>query len=145
MTELKASPVLDKMVQTAHIWIKEIMYELNLTDPDKAYHVMRATLQSLRDRLPPAEAVHLGAQLPTLIRGVYYESWKFSDKPLKMRKKEEFFDHIAKLYNAPLPAENESAVRAVFKQLYHHLSPGEVGKIKDIIPQELQELWPHKV
>ncbi|MBM9605002.1 DUF2267 domain-containing protein [Desulfopila inferna] len=145
MTELKASPVLDKMVQSAHIWVKDIMYELNLSDPDQAYHVLRTTLQALRDRLPPAEAVHLGAQLPTLIRGVYYEGWKIADKPLKIRKKEEFYEHISELYNAPLAVEQETAARAVFKLLYHHLSEGEVKKIKEITPVKLQELWPHKV
>jgi uncharacterized protein (DUF2267 family) len=32
-------------------------------------------LHVLRDRLTPEQAVHLGAQLPILVRGVYYEGW----------------------------------------------------------------------
>lgn len=145
MTEFKASPVVDKMVQSANIWIKDIMYELNLADPDHAYQVLRTTLQALRDRLPPTEAVHLGAQLPTLLRGTYYEGWKLSDKPLKIKTKEEFFNHISELHNTPLAVENETAARAVFKLLYHHLSPGEIGKIKNITPEQLQDLWPRKI
>ncbi|WP_081778086.1 DUF2267 domain-containing protein [Legionella lansingensis] len=35
---------------------------------DEAYTVLRAVLHALRDQIIPDVAVHLGAQLPTLIR-----------------------------------------------------------------------------
>jgi hypothetical protein len=37
----------------------------------------------------------LGAQLPMLVRGFYYEGWHPSGKPLKDRKKSEFLAHVA--------------------------------------------------
>ena len=47
------------------------MQELGTESKQEAYVVVRATLQSLRDRLPLEEAAHLGAQLPMyLLRGV---------------------------------------------------------------------------
>lgn len=144
MQELKAGLVFDKMVQSANKWIIDAMYELSLTEPDQAYHVMKATLQALRDRLPTNEVVHMGAQLPTIIRGIYYENWKITDTPVKLKTREEFFHHTKEIHHAPLPVAAEDAARAVFKILYHHVSEGESEKIKPILPEQLRDLWPQK-
>jgi len=37
--------------------------------------VLGAVLHALRDRLQIGLAVHLGAQLPLLVRGLYYDQW----------------------------------------------------------------------
>jgi uncharacterized protein (DUF2267 family) len=66
--------VFDKTLETTHIWLKEIMEDIG---PDRhvAWHVLSVVLQKLRDRLPLPLAAHLGAQLPMLIRGVYYDQF----------------------------------------------------------------------
>jgi anti-anti-sigma factor len=55
-------------------------------DRHLAYHALRTVLQALRDWLPVDEAAALGAQLPLLIRGFYYEHWHPHGKPVKGRK-----------------------------------------------------------
>lgn len=144
MQEPKAAAVLNKMVQTTNEWIKDLMYELGLTEPDQAYHVIRATIQALRDRLPPDDAVHMAAQLPTILRGTFYDGWKITGKPIKIKTKEEFFNHVEQIHNVPLPVATEDAVRAVFKILHHYLSNGEIEKVETNMPLQLQELWPQK-
>ncbi len=144
MEDLKAGTVLEKMMQSANIWIKDLMYELSLTDADRAYHVLRSVMQALRDRLPPEEASHLGAQLPLIIRGMYYEGWKMADKPLTIRDVESFYDHVRKVHGVEMDVEMEDAVRAVFKLLYHRLSEGEAEKTQQLLPADLQQLWPQK-
>lgn len=145
MEEFKAYPVFEKAVQQANGWIKDLMYELNLDDSAKTFQALRATLHTLRDRLLPEEAVHLGAQLPMLLRGSYYDGWKLSAPPLKLRSKEELFTHLKGQYNAPLPVDAELLVRAVFKLLRHHVSPGEIKDIEATLPEKLRELWPREV
>ena len=64
---------------------------------------MRSTLQALQDRLPPDEAVHLGAQLPNIVRGAYYEGWKNRRQAVEDADKRRIFSLMEKLHNALLP------------------------------------------
>src|SRR5207247_10739936 len=76
--------VFDKTLQTTNIWLDEIMATLG-PDRQVAWHVLGAVLHALRDRLQIGLAVHLGAQLPLLVRGLYYAQWNPSEKTLKQR------------------------------------------------------------
>jgi len=64
--------VFDKTLQITNTWLDEIMSELG---PDRhfAWHALGGVLRPLRDRLPADLAAHLGAQLPLLVRGLYYD------------------------------------------------------------------------
>ncbi|GHE84302.1 hypothetical protein GCM10014715_45390 [Streptomyces spiralis] len=42
----------------------------------------------LRDRLPVETAGQFGAQLPTIVRGVYDDDWKPAETPVKMSTEE---------------------------------------------------------
>lgn len=134
--------VFDRAVHKANDWLKDIMYELNTEDRHRAYLALRATLHALRDRLMPEEAVDLGAQLPMLIRGFYYEGWTLSGKPLKERRKEEFLAHVKAQFRSD-DVDAETIVRAVFKLLAHRISKGEVKDITGMLPKEVADLWPH--
>src|SRR5690606_27775230 len=67
--------VFDKTLQTTNIWLNEIMDEMG---PDRqiAWKALSTVLHKLRDRLPVEAAAHLGAQLPLLVRGVYYDQYQ---------------------------------------------------------------------
>ena len=57
------------------------MEQLGTGDRKLAYNVLKATLHALRDRIGPENAIHLGAQLPILVRGIYYDGWQFAQTP----------------------------------------------------------------
>ena len=67
--------IIDHSVETTHIWLNELAAELGTEDHRHAYRVLRAVLHAVRDRLTVDEAAQLAAQLPELIRGIYYEGW----------------------------------------------------------------------
>lgn len=52
-------------------------------------------LRATRDRLPPELAAHLGAQLPLVIRGTYYDQYRPSASTEKTRSLETFLSTIA--------------------------------------------------
>lgn len=127
-------------VEQSNIWLKEIMEKMGWQDRHEAYLAVRAVLQTLRDRLPLNEAAHLGAQLPMLLRGVYYERWDPKEKPLK-RSREEFLAAIAEGFPKEPRPDPAEVTRAVFSVVGSHVSQGEVDEVRGQLPEDIRELW----
>jgi len=133
-------PVFDSTLHATNVWLKELMEEMAWDDRQRAYHALREVLHALRDRLPVGEAAALAAQLPLLVRGIYYEGWHPAGKPLK-RHREAFLGHVAEgLWGGP-PADPEAVARAAFRVLSRHVSGGEVESVKHALPADLRPLW----
>ena len=84
MSDIDDPTIIERSVEKAHVWLKELAEELGGKDRRYAYRALRGVLHTLRDGLPVEVAAKLAAQLPTLIRGVYYEDWEPSRTPLPM-------------------------------------------------------------
>jgi uncharacterized protein (DUF2267 family) len=134
--------VFDKTIEKTNIWLARIQGTMVWEEPHKAYMALRGVLHALRDRLPPAEAVQLAAQLPMLIRGFFYEGWHPADKPQKYRHKNQFLHRVVE--EAPWLREDEieRVVTAVFEILSSELGEGETTQARAALPPELRELWP---
>jgi uncharacterized protein (DUF2267 family) len=130
-------------IQKTHEWLRDIMDAVGSDDAQLAYGGLRAVLHALRDRLTVDEAVQLGAQLPMLIRGLYYEGWCPRDKPNRTHKAD-FLAAIRHQFPGPERLHPEVVARAVLKVLSRHISPGEVRDVKATLPIELRELWPQE-
>lgn len=131
----------DRTLQKTHMWLNELSAQMAWDDTDKAYAALRATLHALRDRLPPVEAAELGAQLPMLIRGFYYEGWNPSGKPLKERRKKQFLAHIEEKLRDRHLGDSEDIARSVFKVLKHRITQGEMQDVTHILPREIRKLF----
>lgn len=126
-----------KMNQQATIWIKDMMGALGTTDPHKAMHAMRAGLQSLRDRLSVDQAAQLSAQLPLIIRGMFFEGWDPSSTPLRIRHRAEFLALVREKYAPREDLAAEDILRSLFRVLDHHIAAGEVGHLMVTLPEDL--------
>jgi uncharacterized protein (DUF2267 family) len=135
-------PVFDTTVQETNLWLKAIMEGLHTDDRHLAYLYLRATLHTLRDRLGPENAAHLAAQLPMLLRGLYYEGWHMAGTPTKERTRAAFFEHLRGELPPGSAIDPNMAARSVFAVLAEKLDRGEVDKVLDRLPPELKELWP---
>src|SRR5271157_2197556 len=69
--------------------------QMHIEDRHDAYRALRSVLHVLRDRLTPEQAVHLGAQLPVLVRRIYYDDWRIAGKPSDERQPAEFATLVA--------------------------------------------------
>lgn len=133
----------DATLQKTNIWLSDLMRELGWEgERQRAYLALRSVLHALRDRLTVEEALDLGAQLPMLVRGFYYEGWKTTGKPLKERRLEDFLAHIKHDFRNDDRMDTEAIARAVFTVIARHASAGEVEDVKRVLPAELRSLWP---
>ena len=131
--------VFERTLQKTNLWLTAVMAELDTDDRHKAYSALRATLHALRDRLTVDEAAQLAAQLPLLIRGIYYENWRPAGTPLKERHQEQFLEHVRQ----DLPDEDaERVVRAVFAVIAGYITAGELDDVYWMLPAGVRELWP---
>jgi uncharacterized protein (DUF2267 family) len=139
---LTAIGPIETAVHMANVWLKELAEQMGWTDRQKVYHALGAVLHALRDRLTVAEAADLGAQLPMLIRGLYYEGWRPGTTPVRERRREDFLAHIAGAFPDHAEIYPESLAWSVFKLLERRVSSGEIKDILQILPAEIRSLWP---
>jgi uncharacterized protein (DUF2267 family) len=132
--------VFDKTVQETNLWLKDLMARTPATDRHSAYQLLRATLHAFRDRIGPGNAAHFGAQLPILIRGVYYEGWQLHKEPPKTRHIRDFLEAIEAAAGRSLGPDAESKVKAVFAVIADRTDAHEIEKLRKVLPAELQTL-----
>ncbi len=133
---------LDHTIQQTNIWLKTLADELHIEDRHDAYRALRSVLHVLRDRLTPEQAVHLGAQLPVLVRGIYYDGWRIAGKPSGERQPAEFASLVAADLTPPLARDAFRVTRVVFALLEKELDRGETAKVIATLPHPLRALWP---
>jgi len=132
--------VFDATVQQTNLWLKDLMGRIETTDRHEAYQLLRATLHAFRDRIGVENAVHLGAQLPMLIRGFYYEGWQPSKPPTKIRHLDDFLNAIEDEAGRSLGPDLRSKAKAVFATVADKIDAHEIEKLRKVLPAELKLL-----
>jgi uncharacterized protein (DUF2267 family) len=133
---------IDNTVQQAHVWINEIERRLAWDSKPRAFRLLKAVLHALRDHLPVNEAANLGAQLPTLIRGIYYDQWRPATTPIKDRRLEGFLARVDADFKPDPIDDTAAAVSAVFGLLSDRIAAGEIADVRQSLPAALRALWP---
>jgi len=131
--------VFDKSLQTTHVWLNDIQETLG---PDRkvAWKVLSTVLHKLRDRLPIEVAAHLGAELPLIVRGVYYDQFTPARMPSRCDL-DEFVEEVAEWLSDTRPVDPRDAVRAVFQTLSRHIPRGQIAKVQGALPSRLRDFW----
>jgi len=134
--------VFDKTLQSTHIWLDELMQEIG-PDRQVAWHVLGTVLRAIRDRVPVGLAVHLGSQLPIMVRGAYYDQWHAPGQTLQdpPRSLDAFLEPISAQLSNIRPVNVREATRAVFDILSRHVNRGQVQKVRDAMPEQIRALW----
>lgn len=138
-------PVFDKTLQETNHWLALMMDELNTDARSTAFSALRASLHALRDRIGVDNAAHLGAQLPMLLRGAFYEGWHPGATPTRERHLGDFIDHVQSHLPAGSILNPEEAARATFCVMGQCIDPGEMAKLQRILPHEVIDLWPDEL
>lgn len=129
---------LDRSIDKSNAWLGGIEEGFGTHDRRLAYRVARARLHSLRDRLTVEVAAHFAAQLPELLRGVFYDGWNPSRVPLRYGRPEYVarFAREARIHQSDVPKAS-AVVTAAVRQ---HVSAGAVAEAFALLPGDLREL-----
>jgi uncharacterized protein (DUF2267 family) len=130
---------IDTTVHKTYHWIDELARDLGGVGRRDAYRYLRAFLQTVRDRLIVDEVAHLGAQLPMLIRGLYYEGWDPSKAPMKMNRVEFMLVFVSRALLSP-GCDPETTLRAAARVVRRHIAEGQVENFLQLLPTDLRRL-----
>jgi uncharacterized protein (DUF2267 family) len=133
--------VFDRTLHTTNLWLDEICTEIG---PDKhlAWHVLGAVLRTIRDELLIGQSAHLGAQLPLLVRGAYFDQYRPAAQPVPERSQEDFIARIREELAGCRPVRPDLAATAVMRTLNRHITEGQIKKVRDALPKSVRALWP---
>jgi uncharacterized protein (DUF2267 family) len=137
------SHAFDTHVTSAVKWLDELRRNLDLprTEEARALHALRAGLHAIRDRLPPTEVVDLAAQLPAVIRGLYYEGWRLANDPTELRTRAAMVARVRKELGRDARLDAVDVLRSVIHLLVEHVSCGEIHNVMSTLPRPIAALW----
>lgn len=129
---------LDRSIEKTNAWLADVAAAFGTEDRRLAYKVTKSWLHTLRDRLPIQVAAHLAAQLPELLRGVFYEGWNPSRVPIKYGRE----DYVARFVREAQihVSEGPNALRLVTAALSRHMSAGAIAEARAVLPADVESL-----
>lgn len=132
--------IVDHNVKTINTWLKDISDELDGIGEQEAWSRLKAALQTVRDRITVNEAADFSAQLPMIVRGLYFEGWHPAETPHKWRDRADYLDAFSRKLDGD--GDAEQTLKAVLRVLDRHLDSNELKRVKEMHPKEVWDLWP---
>lgn len=133
--------VIDHTVQLTHEWINDLAERLGWTSHRDVLRLMRVTLCQIRDHLGHDEVAQLSAQMPLLIRGMFFEGWTPSHTPIRDRKADHFVAAISAQVGDVTGWRGVDDIVAVFETLNARISEGEIADVKAGLPTPIRQMW----
>lgn len=129
---------LDRSIVKASGWLAGVDKEVGTDNRELAYRVTRAWLHGLRDRLTVEVAAHFAAQLPEMLRGVFYDGWNPSHVPARYGRAE----YVARFARDARVRDSDvkKAARAVTAVARRHMSAGVMDEAFGLLPADLRKL-----
>jgi uncharacterized protein (DUF2267 family) len=118
---------IEHTVELSHKGINDL--DARLGWHDKHRRLLRTVLQALRDWLSVNAAANFGAELPELLRGIYYERWRPVATPVKQRRKADFISRVDRAFKTDPILFASETVTAVFELLSNNITAGEIEHV----------------
>lgn len=134
--------VIDHTVQITHEWINELVTRLGWSSKPSALRFLRTMLHLVRDHLLTDEMAHFSAQMPMLVRGMFFEGWVPKRTPIKERHAAQFLSAIEEQMHDVQDYRGPEDIKHVFELLNARLSRGEIEDVRASMPQDIRAYWP---
>ncbi|MGC5052200.1 DUF2267 domain-containing protein [Micromonospora sp. DT48] len=122
-----------KDIEQAYGWSKE--------QRNQSYAALRTVLHLLRDRMPIEESVEFSAQLPIVLRGVYFDGWQPQNVPIKLNR-DDFLYEVRQGFPYDVKGGPQRVVQVVLDSLRRHVTQGQWDEVKDTMPNDLARIMP---
>lgn len=132
---------LDTALRDTQEWVDDLTGRFAWHDRQRVYLALVAGLHALRDCVGRDQAANIGAHLPALLRGLYYEGWHPAGHP-QARSREAFLERIHDGVHRDPAIDPEAVAHAVLALVAARLPAGEVENAKAATPNDLHNLWP---
>lgn len=129
-----------KTIEGSSIILKNMTDTGLFRNRNDAFVILRATLKTLRDRIEIGEAVHLGGQLPALLRGFYYENWNLTHKTDRSKSQEQFLDTVRFHLYGHEDINLWECVPVALKCILSSIDRGEAEQVVHSLPPDIQDL-----
>lgn len=129
-------------IQVTHEWVHQLDEMVPWNDSNQSFRLLRVSLHAIRDLLSVDEAAQLAAQLPTYIRGVYFEGWDPSKTPSRNREKQDVIARVCTDFKGQELDDPENALNIIFSFLNTRISAGEVEDVRGSLRKSLRDIWP---
>ncbi|GIJ20540.1 DUF2267 domain-containing protein [Micromonospora lutea] len=122
-----------KDIEQAYGWPKK--------QRNQSYAALRTVLHLLRDRMPIQESVEFSAQLPIVVRGVYFDGWQPQNVPIKLNR-DDFLYEVRQGFPYDVEGGPQRVVQVVLDTLRRHITQGQWEDVKDTMPNDLARIMP---
>ncbi|MFI1460522.1 DUF2267 domain-containing protein [Nocardia carnea] len=127
-------------IHTTHAWLNAVADELGTEDRQFAFRTLRAWMHAVRDRIGVSNSAHVSAQLPELLRGVWYEGWVPARVPVR-HGVAAFIDQFAEQARIDRREVVPTAGK-VTRALDQLFAPGQLSRVFAVLPGPLGiALW----
>ncbi|MFO7922850.1 MAG: DUF2267 domain-containing protein [Bacteroidales bacterium] len=138
----------EKYAQEGNLFIKNLAESLGHPEEiGRTGIILRAVLHTLRERITVSESLNMISQLPMFLKALYVDNWKYREKPLGIKTKEEFAKEVEK-HQAQYGEQEfdwgkstEEIIMIVFRELGSYITHGEFEDITAQMPTQVKELF----
>lgn len=130
----------DEALQTANVWLKDLMEVLAWTEPAQAHQALKVVMHEVRDRLPVPLAANFSSQMPLIVRGIFFEGWSPGSERPTDRSLDAFLAPVAEAFRNFPGVKPDAVAAAVFEVLSMYISPGEIENVLQALPKSIRDL-----
>src|SRR4051794_5149204 len=107
----------------------------------QSYAALRTVMHALRDRMTVEEAADLAAQLPMVMRGLFFEGWRPSRVPMKMNRSE-FLERVRHEFRYEVDGGLQLLVQRVLHAMRRYITDGEWADVRATLPDDFASMLP---
>ena len=143
----------ESFAHDAHKYVNELADELgHPEEKNRALIIWRSVMHTVRDRIHLGESFQIIDPIPMIFKGIFVQSWKYSEKPpLHYETIEEMKNHVKDLQalhgerEFPWSKSTEEIISITINSLKRFIPEGQMEHIIGQMPKEIKEYLSEKV